>query len=92
MTLYRGIGGSAAPLPASRTVPQLSSTTLTDGPIVRWGMIGPQLCAAMVDSSHQEYLNALWAFNRDYFEPSYYNAELQLLPMLVASGNWWTPT
>lgn len=54
-------------------------------------MIGPQLCGAMVDSAHQEYLNALWAFNADNFTTNYYDAELQLLPMIVAAGNWWNP-
>jgi endo-1,4-beta-D-glucanase Y len=54
------------------------------------GMIGPQLCGAMADSAHQAYLNALWTYNANNFSVQYYDAELQLLPMLVASGNWWT--
>ena len=55
------------------------------------GMIGPQLCGAMADASHQAYLNALWAYNANNFSHLYYDAELQLLPMIVASGNWWQP-
>lgn len=55
------------------------------------GMIGPQLCGAMVGSSHQAYLNSLWSFNANNFSTAYYDGELQLIPMLVASGNWWTP-
>ena len=55
------------------------------------GMIGPQLCGAMCDPAHQTYLNALWAFNANNFSTAYYDAELQLIPMLVASGNWWQP-
>jgi endo-1,4-beta-D-glucanase Y len=55
------------------------------------GMIGPQLCGAMVSGAHQDYLNALWSFNADNFSTGYYDAELQLLPMIVASGNWWQP-
>jgi endoglucanase len=54
------------------------------------GMIGPQLCGAMVDSAHQAYLNSLWTYNANNFSVQYYDAELQLIPMLVASGNWWT--
>ena len=54
------------------------------------GMIGPQLCGAMVDSAHQAYLNSLWTFNANNFSTAYYDGELQLIPMLVASGNWWT--
>jgi endo-1,4-beta-D-glucanase Y len=55
------------------------------------GMIGPQLCGAMVDSAHQAYLNALWSYNAGNFNTAYYDGELQLLPMIVASGNWWQP-
>ncbi|RYF36961.1 MAG: hypothetical protein EOO21_00645 [Comamonadaceae bacterium] len=55
------------------------------------GMIGPQLCGAMVSGAHQDYLNALWTYNADNFSTTYFDAELQLLPMLVASGNWWQP-
>jgi hypothetical protein len=32
----------------------------------------------------------LWSFNANNFSLQYYDAELQLIPMLVASGNWWT--
>jgi endoglucanase len=65
-----------------------------DRPFPAWspgGMIGPQLCGAMVDARHQDYLNALWTFNATRFDNSYYTAELQLLPMIVAAGNWWNP-
>jgi endo-1,4-beta-D-glucanase Y len=55
------------------------------------GMIGPQLCGAMVSGAHQDYLNALWSYNADNFSTTYYDAELQLIPMIVASGNWWQP-
>jgi endo-1,4-beta-D-glucanase Y len=55
------------------------------------GMIGPQLAGAMVSSSHQDYLNALWSYNANNFSTTYYDGELQLLPMIVASGNWWQP-
>ncbi|HZY17708.1 MAG TPA: glycosyl hydrolase family 8 [Ramlibacter sp.] len=54
------------------------------------GMVGPQLCGAMVDPAHQAYLNSLWTYNANNFVVSYYESELQLIPMLVASGNWWT--
>jgi hypothetical protein len=65
-----------------------------DRPFPAWspkGMIGPQLCGAMVDGRHQEYLNALWDFNAKNFTTSYYDSELQLIPMIVAAGNWWNP-
>ncbi|MBK0392462.1 glycosyl hydrolase family 8 [Ramlibacter algicola] len=55
------------------------------------GVVGPQLCGAMIGGEHQSYLNALWTYNAENFSTTYYDAELQLLPMIVASGNWWNP-
>jgi hypothetical protein len=55
------------------------------------GMIGPMLCGAMVDAGFQDFLNALWNWNSSNFTTDYYDSELQLLPMIVASGNWWNP-
>jgi hypothetical protein len=54
-------------------------------------MVGPLLCGAMVDQSHQQFLNSAWDHNAESHSTLYYDAELQLLPMIVASGNWWTP-
>lgn len=54
-------------------------------------MIGPMICGAMVDPSHQAFLDALWNYTASHFTTSYYDSELQMLPMIVASGNWWTP-
>lgn len=54
-------------------------------------MIGPMICGAMVDASHQDFLNTLYNWTSANFTTSYYDSELQLLPMIVASGNWWTP-
>jgi endo-1,4-beta-D-glucanase Y len=54
-------------------------------------MIGPMICGAMVDASHQDFLNTLFNWTSDHFTTSYYDSELQMLPMIVASGNWWTP-
>ncbi|MBL0419951.1 hypothetical protein JI739_06285 [Ramlibacter sp. AW1] len=55
------------------------------------GMIGPLLCGAMVDPAHQEFLNRLWTWNTENFTTLYYDSELQLIPLIVASGNWWRP-
>lgn len=56
------------------------------------GTIGCALPAAMVDASLQDWLNALWAFNRDNYNPGYYNGDMMLFGMLMASRNWWHPT
>jgi hypothetical protein len=36
-------------------------------------------------------VDALWNWNVNRLTTGYYAAELQLLSMVVASGNWWTP-
>ena len=46
---------------------------------------------ALVDGAHQEFLNSLWSWTANNISRDYYDSELQLLPMIVASGNWWTP-
>ena len=51
---------------------------------------GPLQCGAMVDASYQAFLNSLWSWTSANFVTSYYDSELMLIPMLVASGNWWT--
>jgi len=55
------------------------------------GMIGPMLCGAMVDPRFQGFLDNLWNWNANNFTTDYYDSELQLIPMIVASGNWWNP-
>ncbi len=56
------------------------------------GMIAGAMNGAQVDASFQPYLNASWDWVNSHFVTSYYDSELSLLSMLVASGNWWTTT
>ena len=50
------------------------------------------MVGAMVNSGNQAFLNACFnAASGGQFVTTYFNSELQLLPMLVASGNWWRP-
>jgi endo-1,4-beta-D-glucanase Y len=89
-TIKADVGGDPARTPIGY---RLDGSPLMR-PYPNWtpkGMIGPQLCGAMTGSSHQAYLNALWTYNANNFSTLYYDSELQLIPMLVASGNWWTP-
>jgi len=53
-------------------------------------IIGPLQCGAMVDASYQPFLNSLWTWTSGNFVTDYYDSELMLIPMIVASGNWWT--
>jgi endo-1,4-beta-D-glucanase Y len=50
----------------------------------------PFTAACIVDSSHQSYLNAGWKTITNWRE-SYYGDTINLLCMLLISGNWWAP-
>lgn len=52
---------------------------------------GCVMVGAMVDSAHQAFLNACFTQNTGHFNSNYFAAELTLLPLIVASGNWWLP-
>lgn len=53
--------------------------------------IGPATAGAMVDSKYQPFLNSLWSYSSNNLARGYYDNELQLLSLIVASGNWWNP-
>jgi hypothetical protein len=53
--------------------------------------IAPALVGAMVDARFQGLLDSAWNWNTGRLTTGYYAAEIQLLSMVVASGNWWTP-
>lgn len=56
------------------------------------GQAGCVMVGCMVDSAHQTFLNTLFTANTGSgFSTAYYEGELQLLPLIVASGNWWRP-
>ncbi len=56
------------------------------------GLIVGAMNGAQVDPSFQPFLNASWDWINNNYVNDYYDAELSLLSMLVASGNWWNPT
>ncbi len=51
----------------------------------------PFIAACVVDSGHQDYLNAGWSKISNLKE-GYYGDSINLLCMLFISGNWWKPT
>ncbi len=53
--------------------------------------IGPATAGAMVDAKFQPFLNNLWTYSAANPSNGYYDNELQLLSLVVASGNWWNP-
>ena len=52
---------------------------------------GPACAGAMVHPRFQTYINSLWSWNAAQSGWGYYDKELQLISMIVASGNWWNP-
>jgi len=52
---------------------------------------GPICAGACVDAQYQPFLDAMWNWNAANLARGYYDTELQLLSMVVASGNWWSP-
>jgi hypothetical protein len=53
--------------------------------------MAPIMLGACIDSSYQGLLDALWNWNAGHLTTGYYDSEIQLLSMVVASGNWWSP-
>jgi hypothetical protein len=52
---------------------------------------GPICAGACIDAKYQGFLDAMWNWNVTHQTTGYYDGEIQLLSMVVASGNWWTP-
>jgi hypothetical protein len=52
---------------------------------------GPICAGACVDARFQGFLDQMWNWNANNLTTGYYDGEIQLLSMVVASGNWWTP-
>jgi hypothetical protein len=67
----------------------LDGTKLTGGTSPSYH--GPIMLGACIDSSYQAFLDAMWNWNASHLTTGYYDCEIQLLSMVVASGNWWTP-
>jgi endoglucanase len=55
--------------------------------------IAPFAVGAMVDSSHQQWLNNLWSFivSKDLSFNSYFAHIIKMQSMIIISGNYWKP-
>ncbi len=63
-------------------------------PLVGYGsaaFTAPFVAASIVAPSHQAFLNAGWEVIRDWRSRDYYGDTINLLCMLLISGNWWPP-
>ncbi len=52
--------------------------------------VAPLVAASIANSSNQSFLNAGWSYIQNKQE-DYYGGSINLLSMLVISGNWWIP-
>ncbi|MDB5874731.1 MAG: putative b-glycanase, Glycoside Hydrolase Family 8 [Ramlibacter sp.] len=71
----------------------LDGTRLTGGPMPGGNSAayhGPICAGACVDARFQGFLDAMWNWNVGRLTTGYYDSEIQLLSMAVASGNWWS--
>ncbi len=68
---------------------KLDGTSLLDW--ASTAFIGPATAGAMVDARFQPFMNSLWSYSSANPARGYYGTELQLLSLIVASGNWWNP-
>ena len=67
----------------------LDGTKLTEGNSPAYH--GPICAGACVDARFQGFLDSMWDWNVSHPSTGYYDGEIQLLSMAVASGNWWSP-
>ena len=70
---------------------KLDGTALPKATYQSASFIGPATAGAIVDARFQPFLNRLWSHSASNLALDYYNTELQLLSLIVASGNWWNP-
>ena len=71
----------------------LDGTMLTGGNIPGGNSaayIGPICAGACVDARFQGFVDATWNWNMGRLTTGYYDSEIQLLSLVVASGNWWS--
>ena len=52
---------------------------------------GPLCAGACIDAKYQAFADSMWKWNSKNLTTGYYDGEIQLLSLVVASGNWWTP-
>jgi hypothetical protein len=45
----------------------------------------------MVDGVHQDWLNAVWDEVSANHDSGYYGDTINMLSLIVMSGNWWSP-
>ena len=73
---------------------RLNGTNVDGNDYLAMAFVAPLGVGAMVDPTHQNWLNAIWdtVVAQPLNQEDYYGNTLKLLAMIVMSGNWWSPT
>ena len=82
------LGGNPALIRAGYA---LDGSDIEDNDYTSLAFVAPLGVAAMMDGSHQDWLNNIWDLVVNKEMEGYYEDTLKLLSMLVMSGNWWAP-
>jgi len=92
MKLTNWIKGKTAGDPTKiRAGYQLNGTASTGSNYLTMAFAAPFGPAAMVDSAHQQWLDAIWQTTVAAAPEGYYEDSIKLFSMIVMSGNWWAP-
>ncbi len=70
---------------------QLDGTPSAGSGYLSMAFVAPFGVAAMADQLHQPWLDALWTAIAAAPPQGYYEDTIQLMSMIVMSGNWWSP-
>lgn len=70
---------------------QLNGTASAGSNYLSMAFAAPFGVAAMADGAHKPWLNKLWTTIAAAPSEGYYEDTIQLMSMIVMSGNWWAP-
>ncbi len=70
---------------------KLDGTPVSGSNYLTMAFAAPFGVAAMADGSHKAWLNELWSTIAGAPSEGYYEDTIQVMSMIVMSGNWWAP-
>ncbi|HRI64019.1 MAG TPA: glycosyl hydrolase family 8 [Polyangium sp.] len=70
---------------------QLDGTASNGSNYMTMAFVAPFGPAAMIDSAHQAWLDAIWQTTAGAASEGYYEDSIKLFSMIVMSKNWWAP-
>jgi endoglucanase len=92
LTLTTWIEGATGGDPTKiRAGYKLDGTPSAGSSYLTMAFAAPFGVAAMADGAHKPWLNKLWTTVASAPSEGYYEDTIQLMAMIVMSGNWWAP-